>query len=429
MENKMNIMILDHYAGSEKMGMETRPYYMGKKWVEMGHKVIIVAASFSHLRSKNPFIKEDFQVIKEDGVAFTFVKTPLYTINNNLRRKNVFQYVRTIWKNAATLAEKYHPDVVIASSTYPFDIYPAQKIAAKSGAKLIYEIHDLWPLSIMELHDYKERDMLVKLINIAQKKAVKQSDAVVSILPLANEYLKTRGLTPKKYFYIPNGADLAEQELSKAPRHTAIIRRFREQGKFTVLYLGGFAVANALDEFILAAEMCPKSMFILIGNGMDRLRLKKLATSKNIKNVDFIDSVPRKGVIATLKEADCLYIGAKKLGLYKYGIGMNKIFDYMCSGRPIICGIKASENMLEKAGCAFIIEPEDPDAIAEAVKKVRKMPQEQRDSMGEKAVEYCKKNFNYATLASDFIKAIESIEQPEKQNSDESTGEGEENES
>ena len=51
----MNILIINHYAGSPEMGMEFRPYYFAKEWTAMGHRVDIIAADFSHLRRVNPF--------------------------------------------------------------------------------------------------------------------------------------------------------------------------------------------------------------------------------------------------------------------------------------------------------------------------------------------------------------------------------------
>ena len=50
----MNILLINHYAGSPDLGMEFRPYYMAKEWQKAGHHVRIVGGSFSHLRKKQP---------------------------------------------------------------------------------------------------------------------------------------------------------------------------------------------------------------------------------------------------------------------------------------------------------------------------------------------------------------------------------------
>ena len=55
----MNILLINHYAGSPELGMEFRPYYMAKEWVKAGHQVLIVGGSFSHLRKVQPQGKED----------------------------------------------------------------------------------------------------------------------------------------------------------------------------------------------------------------------------------------------------------------------------------------------------------------------------------------------------------------------------------
>ena len=57
----MNILYIDHYAGSLTMGMEFRPYYFTREWVKLGHKVSIIAGDYSHLRKKNPNVERDFQ--------------------------------------------------------------------------------------------------------------------------------------------------------------------------------------------------------------------------------------------------------------------------------------------------------------------------------------------------------------------------------
>ena len=64
----MNIILINHYAGSNIHGMEFRPYYLAREWVKMGHNVTIIAASFSHLRQKSGYsvITEEFI----DGIRY-----------------------------------------------------------------------------------------------------------------------------------------------------------------------------------------------------------------------------------------------------------------------------------------------------------------------------------------------------------------------
>ena len=52
----MNILYIEHYAGSPEMGMEFRPYYLSREWTRMGHRVTIIAGDYSHLRKKNPVL-------------------------------------------------------------------------------------------------------------------------------------------------------------------------------------------------------------------------------------------------------------------------------------------------------------------------------------------------------------------------------------
>ena len=60
LEDNLNILLINHYAGSPEMGMEFRPYYISRELAKKGHNVTIIAGSFSHLRKTNPAISENF---------------------------------------------------------------------------------------------------------------------------------------------------------------------------------------------------------------------------------------------------------------------------------------------------------------------------------------------------------------------------------
>ena len=107
------------------MGMEFRPYYLSKEWTKMGHNVTIIAGDYSHLRKKNPSVINDFTAENIDEIEYVWVKTGEYEGNGMKRALTMERFVRKLWMNAGKIAKKYRPDVVIASSTYPLDTYPA----------------------------------------------------------------------------------------------------------------------------------------------------------------------------------------------------------------------------------------------------------------------------------------------------------------
>ena len=67
----MNILYLNHYAGSPALGMEFRPYYLAREWVRAGHRVQIVGADFSHVRARQPNAGDEVV----DGIACRWLAT------------------------------------------------------------------------------------------------------------------------------------------------------------------------------------------------------------------------------------------------------------------------------------------------------------------------------------------------------------------
>ncbi|MBR4868959.1 MAG: glycosyltransferase WbuB, partial [Clostridia bacterium] len=101
----MNILYIEHYAGSDKYGMEFRPFYMAREWVKMGHSVTILAADFSHLRKQNPVVTKDFETETDSGVDFVWLKTNKYRRNDLMRVKNIYCFINKIKKHAKYIAE------------------------------------------------------------------------------------------------------------------------------------------------------------------------------------------------------------------------------------------------------------------------------------------------------------------------------------
>lgn len=407
----MNILIVNHYAGSEELGMEYRPFHLARHWVRMGHRVLIVAAGFTHLRLKNPTLNAPTVRQVVDGVEYLFLRTAPYTENDRKRALNVLQFVTALTRMAPKLAADFRPQVVIASSTYPYDIHPAGRIAKLAGAKLVFEVHDIWPQSPIEIHGYHPAHPLMIYTQRETDYAFQKADLVVSLLPFTTTYMKERGYRQKAYLHIPNGVEPELEISDKLPqKHLDLLGRYREKGMFIVLYVGGFSMANALEDFIKAAGKCPGDvLFATVGNGPLKVGFKKYARLSGVHNLLFLDGVPREQIPAVLRQADCLYLGAKETGLYRYGVSMNKLFDYMKAAKPIIYGVSAANNPVADAGCGLTIQSEDPAAIVAAVETLRATPEPERIAMGERGRAYVLEHHSYPKLAETFLAALEAL--------------------
>lgn len=406
----MHIMLINHYAGSNIHGMEFRPYYLAREWVECGHEVTIIAASYSHLRQKN----KQIHVLEEEyveGIRYLWLPTSVYQGNGIGRLKNILQFVYQLYKNLSKLVS-LKPDAVIASSTYPLDSYPAYKLAKKTRSRFIFELHDLWPLSPMELGKMSKYHPFILLMQQAENFWCRNVDKVISILPSAEKYLQAHGLGNNKFICVPNGIIVSEVECDTKLNKTYqdICDDLHEKKLFLIGYTGAHGIANALDILIEAAAKCKEEQllvrFILVGQGQEKENLKILVRNKELDNVLFLDSIPKTQINNFLNNMDCLYIGWRKRTLYKYGISPNKLMDYMVAGKPIIHSVSAGNDLVQEADCGISVPAEDVDSIVNAVKIIMSFSKMKRQELGNNGKNYVRANHDYKVLAEKFIKAI-----------------------
>ena len=138
-------------------------------------------------------------------------------------------FVRGLYKHRLRIKALFAPDVVIASSTYPFDFVAARSIARLTGARLIFELHDLWPLSPMELGGMSRWHPFIVATQLAEDYVCRWADKVVSLLPRAESHLAERGLAPGKFEFIPNGVVLDDwEQCQENPLPAEAARRLAE---------------------------------------------------------------------------------------------------------------------------------------------------------------------------------------------------------
>ncbi len=407
----MNILLINHYAGSLQHGMEYRPYYLAREWRRLGHRVRIVASAHSHVRARGPQLRGSSRLDETiDGIEYTWFDTPAYTSNGARRALNMGAFVLRLYREAASLAQEFRPDVVIASSTYPLDIWPAHRIARLAGARLLFEVHDLWPLSPMELGGYSKWHPFIMLLQAAENHACRHADAVVSILPKVRDHLEAHGMAPEKLHIVPNGTDPAEWLRAPAPLPGAAadtLAALRRRGKFVVGFAGSHGLANALDTLLGAASLMRDEpvAFVLAGVGPEKLRLQRRAREEGLHNVCFLDPVAKEHVPALLQCFDLAYIGLQRQPLFRFGIAPNKLIDYMMAARPVLYAIEAGNDPVTEAGCGLTVGAEDAPAVAQGVRTMLAMDAGQRQALGQQGRKFVLENLTYPVLGKRFLKA------------------------
>lgn len=403
----MKLLLINHYAGSPKHGMEYRPFYLAREWVKAGHQVLILGASYSHVRTTQP----DPGMARMSGVNYHFYETPEYQGNGMGRVKNIWSFCRQVWKDADILAREFEPDVVIASSTYPMDVWVARRIARLAKAKLVYEVHDLWPLSPIELSGMSPRHPFAMLCQKAENDAYRDADVVVSMLPKVHGHMAEHGLDLNKLHIVPNGITLDEWSEQGEPLDAAVLAHLaalRAAGRTVVGYAGSMGEPNALDVLLDAAKLVkdrPMS-FVLVGGGHLREKLEARVRDEGLTNVAMFPPIPKAQIPSLLKGFDIAYIGWQRTPIYRFGIAPNKLMDYLMAKRPVLHSVEAGNDPVAEAGAGLTVAPQDAKAVADGLLRLAAVPAAEREAMGERGRAFVLANHTYPVLAQRFIDAV-----------------------
>jgi glycosyltransferase involved in cell wall biosynthesis len=403
----MNILLINHYAGTPQLGMEFRPYYLAREWVRQGHAVQIVAADFSHVRARQP--RPGDELI--DGIRYRWLHTPPYQGNGVGRARNIWTFLRAVWADTPRLIEDFRPDVVIASSTYPMDIWVARRLARRCGAKLVYEVHDLWPLSPIELSGMPRWHPFILLVQAAEDAAYRDADVVVSMLPKVHDYMASRGLDLRKLHIVPNGISLDDWMAPPQPLRDDVVQALadaRAAGRMVVGYAGSMGLPNALDTLLDAAALLRgvTLQFVLVGDGHEKARLARRVADEGLGNVTLLPPVPKAQIPSLLGAIDIAYIGWQQVPIYRFGIAPNKLMDYMMAGVPVLHSVDAGNDPVAEAGCGLTVSPEAPAAVAAGLRQLAALSADERRAVGERGRQYVRAYHSYAVLAQRFIEAV-----------------------
>lgn len=399
MESK-TFWFVNQYSSTPETAMGGRHYYLAQELAKKGHKVYVIAGRYSHLL-RNPKQFDEQYFIEEIIPNFSFVWINLPEYQEAHSKQRVLNWFKFSWllRNMSNIIPA-KPDVILYSSPSLIGYLGAKYLANKFRVPFIFEVRDIWPLTLMELGGHSSKHPFIKFMQWVEDRAYKKADYVFSNLYNAVEHMQTRGLDSSKFHWIPNGVSL-EEVSQKQPLNAETLSQL-PQNKFIIGYTGTIGVANAIDDLIEAAKILssnPQLHFVLVGSGKEKENLIKKVQSLNLHNITFIDAIPKKQIQSMLERFDICYIGWQKNSLYRFGIAPNKLPEYLYAGKPIIHAFSGKGDIVQQAQAGITIEAEDPEAIVGAVQQLYNLTAEQRQQLGSNGKQFVLQHLEYAMIA------------------------------
>ncbi len=398
------IWLFNQYASTPVYGIPGRHYYIGRELSKSGFKVKLFAAKNTHLNIKEKEVGKFDEYINPKFRIF-FFRTFKYQSSRSIWRIiNWIVYLSNCLLLPFLLKSK--PDHIVYSSPSLPGFIAAFILAKYYNARLVFDVRDIWPLTLIELGGFSYRNPLIWSLGLIEKFAYKKSDKVISNLPLFKKYIDDLLGLGHKVQIIPNGIDIEELSVSSCLDMTNLEKTL--QNKFVIGYVGTIGTANAVDTLISAATKIQNNTihFLIVGNGNELDSIKK--SSKSLSNISFIDAIPKSEVSSILRLIDVGYIAQVPKEIYRYGIASIKIPEYLIMGKPVI-HMTDFWSPVAKKDFGSVIRYGDTPALLRAINKYQGLKNGLLPTFREDSYLYALHNYDYKKITEKLILVFNDI--------------------
>jgi glycosyltransferase involved in cell wall biosynthesis len=294
------------------------------------------------------------------------------------------------------LLRKNHYDAILVYGTSPIlQAIPAIFLGWIKRCGVAVWVQDLWPESlsatgyIQNPHILKYVEMVVRYIYRHTDLLLVQSKAFESrVAPLA-------GGTPIAYY--PNSVDPAfaaapEIEMPDIPQLNS---------GFNIVFAGNIGAGQAVDVIIGAAVILKDYTdvrFVVFGNGSRWEWMREEAQKHGLSNLHLLGRYPSEMMPGFMKKASALLVTLSDQPIFAATVP-SKVQAYMAAGKPILACLNGEgARLVLEADAGLAIRAEDPEALAEAVLRLREMVDGEREKLGENGRRYSKEHFDLELL-------------------------------
>lgn len=409
----MRILVLHQYFLEENDSGGSRWNEITKFWFDQEHEITVLGGMIhANGNEKLPEYKGKWFKRKHQGnvEVIRCHVSESYNLNFLGRLWGYFSFMfSSLYAGIFMTKGKY--DVIIVTSPPLFVGMSGYIISLFKRSPFLFEIRDLWPESAIDTGVVKNK-LIIKLAFMFERFIYKRAKLINVLTPaFQKKLIEVKQIAKEKIIFIPNAADFSlSDDLLTNFDAEAFRKQLEINDNFVITYVGAHGVANHLEQILDAALLLKDTnvIFLLIGQGMEKPRLKEYAELKQIRNVKFLDPVPKKEVFKYILASDMGASVLKNVETFKT-VYSNKTFDYLACKKPIFMAIDGiSRELIEQADAGIFVEPENSKDFSEKIRLYLEKPNE-IIRQGENGYQYAKNNFDRIKLAQNYIDQIKKI--------------------
>jgi glycosyltransferase involved in cell wall biosynthesis len=409
----MNILLIHQYFLEEDDPGGSRWNEMTRVWTDLGHQVTVLAGMIHANGAEKRAEYKGLHFKKKQQGQVTVWRCHVSESYNKHFLGRLWGYFSFMFASlyAGLFKAKGHFDAVVVTSPPLFVGISGYFISRLRRMPFVFEVRDLWPESAIDTGVLTNK-FIIRLAYGVEHFIYRRAKLINVLTPAFYNTLRDKKKVPeRKLLQISNAADfsLSEKLLPSFDRD-AFRKQHHLDGHFVITYVGAHGVANHLEQLIDAAEALADTnvLFLLIGQGMEKERLKKMVAERKVTNLRLLDPVPKQEVFCYILASEMGASVLKRVDTFKT-VYSNKTFDYMSCKKPILMAIDGvSRELVEAAGAGCYVEPENTAEYNRIVRAYLKDPQ-RLIREGESGYRYAKENFDREVLAKRYVADIERV--------------------
>jgi len=366
----MRILIVAQYFFTPEQAGSARLHELGRRLVADGHDVTLVTGMVDNSVRRVPPAYRGRVRVREILGGMRVLRVWAYPHYRESNRGRLLHYASFNLTSLLALFEWRGYDLVLATSPPLTAGISGWLLSRLYRAPLVFEVRDLWPQAAVRLGALRGRRVIAAAEGL-ERFLYRHARRLLAVTPGIGRYLvEEAGVAANRIDVVTNGFDPAAfRDLPDPPVGR---RALGIEAGFLVVQAGSIGPSDHLEVLIDAAARLRGERdlrFLIVGDGDGRAALEQRARTLGLANVEFRDTVPRRQVGQFYAAADLLVCHIP--AFYTPVALSNRFLDYLGTGRSIVCtGPGDMSDALTRCGGGVAVPPDDPEAMAEAIRKV-----------------------------------------------------------